>query len=1081
MREAGLVADARERDRALDPRGSFIVQAPAGSGKTELLIQRLLGLLAIVEKPEEIAAITFTRKAAAEMRRRVFAALADARSKPCPGAAHEAKTWKLARAALDQDARRGWSIESSASRLRIQTFDSLCASLTRQMPVLARFGSQPATVEKPEALYREAARETLARIDDGDALAEDVATLLAHLDNDRAQAEELLAGILRRREHWLRYLGGPGIDRAVLEAALGDARADAVERAAAALGEAGLASPAGAGAVGPDDWIAFANDHLTKERKWRARSPIAKALECAEGPVLDALRDLQALPPASYRDDQWAVLEAFARVAKVAVAHLRLVFAARGEADFAEIAQGALAALGTPEEPTDLLLALDYRIRHLLVDEFQDTSFTQVELLARFTAGWEPGDGRTLFVVGDPMQSIYRFREAEVGLFLRARREGIGAVPLEPLRLEANFRSRQGVVEWVNATFAQVMPAREDIAAGAVRYSPSTAGHGADGEAVVVHAFFDDDRAGEAALVARLAQEALADPGPDLAKPRKIAILVRARPALAAIVPALKARGLRFRAIEIDPLAGRPVVRDLLALTRALSHLADRTAWLAVLRAPWCGLTLADLHVLAGEAEGRTKGETLLEAVHDEERVARMSEDGRARLARTLAVLERALGLAGLGSLRDLVEGTWLALGGPACVDSPSAFDEADAFLDHLEASEVAGAVPDMAAFEESLAELHAPADESADPRLEVMTIHKAKGLEFDTVIVPGLGAGSASDERRLFLWLERPRAAHGGPASGLLLAPVHATGEDKDPIHEYLRALEKAKGDHELGRLLYVASTRAMRRLHLVGVAKSGDSHAPGVPKAKKGSSLAKLWPAVEADFVRSLASPSGEVGRLDDVAAPPVVPVRLATAFALPPAPPGVDWRAREDQGREEESVEFSWVTETTRLSGTVVHRWLQRIAEEGLVGWDEPRVRALRSRVRTELRQRGVLDADVEEASARVERALLTALADPKGRWVLGAHTWSRCEYRITALVGGRRRRFAMDRVFEDAQGVRWIVDYKSGRHEGAGAEAFLDRERDRYAAKMRDYVRAFGPESRAALYFPLVPGWREIPES
>jgi hypothetical protein len=70
--------------------------------------------------------------------------------------------------------------------------------------------------------------------------------------------------------------------------------------------------------------------------------------------------------------------------------------------------------------------------------------------------------------------------------------------------------------------------------------------------------------------------------------------------------------------------------------------------------------------------------------------------------------------------------------------------------------------------------------------------------------------------------------------------------------------------------------------------------------------------------------------------------------------------------------------------------------------------------------------------------------------------------------------------MDRVFHDAQGRRWIVDHKSGRHEGTGAEAFLDSERERYAPKLRDYARALGEDVKAALYFPLVPGWRELDE-
>src|SRR5207253_3724806 len=129
------------------------------------------------------------------------------------------------------------------------------------------------------------------------------------------------------------------------------------------------------------------------------------------------------------------VLEAIGGVLRPAIAQLKLVFQARGQVDFTEVAQRALLALGKEGEPTDLALALDYRIRHLLIDEFQDTSISQYELVARLTEGWEAGDGRTLFAVGDPMQSIYRFREAEVGLFLEARRGGIGTVELEQIEL----------------------------------------------------------------------------------------------------------------------------------------------------------------------------------------------------------------------------------------------------------------------------------------------------------------------------------------------------------------------------------------------------------------------------------------------------------------------------------------------------------------------------------------------------------------------------------------------------------------------------------------------------------------------
>ena len=184
--------------------------------------------------------------------------------------------------------------------------------------------------------------------------------------------EALLAGLLRRRDHWLRYLRAAD-QRSALEATLADIRREAVDRAAAALEATGHSGPGGAGAVAAGDWIAFANELLTKKGEWRKGPALAKTL-AGDDEALEALRALQALPPARYEDRQWEALGALVRVATVAVAQLKATFAAHGQADFVEIAQGALRALGTEDDPTDLLLALDYRIHHLLVDEFQDTS-----------------------------------------------------------------------------------------------------------------------------------------------------------------------------------------------------------------------------------------------------------------------------------------------------------------------------------------------------------------------------------------------------------------------------------------------------------------------------------------------------------------------------------------------------------------------------------------------------------------------------------------------------------------------------------------------------------------------------------
>ena len=1039
--------DRQQRERALDPGRSFIVQAPAGSGKTELLIQRYLLLLARVERPEEIVAITFTRKAAAEMRKRVFEAFARARDPERPPEAHAARTWNLARAALETNDRLGWKLEENAARLRVQTIDALCVSLTRRMPIVSRLGAQPETIDDASAHYDEAARNLLSAIEiPDDRRHDDVARLLAHLDNDVGSAVELLVDMLASRDHWLRPVVGDVKDRAALEAALVRVR----EAAAAACRELYPAAPRGVDAM-----IAFANARLTTQGKWRERDPLSQSLKGNE-PLREALVAMQKLPPPCYSDEQWAALEAITRILPSAVAELRLVFAARNQCDFVEVAQGAVRALRDGGGPTDLMLALDYRIRHILVDEFQDTSHAQHELLTLLTEGWEEGDGRTLFVVGDPMQSIYRFRQAEVGLFLDARHAGIGHIALEPLTLSANFRSQPAIVRWVNDAFRRILPKGDDIPAGAVGYSESLPMPAADGPSVEVHPFFDRDLHGEAAQVVALVKRSRAE-DPE----GTIGILVRSRGRLEQIVRALRAAQLPFRAVEIEPLAQCTVVQDLLALTHALTHLGDRIAWLSLLRAPWCGLTLADLYRLGAHG-------TVWDAMNDAARLAAMSDDGRARLLRVRGILAPCVEERMRASLREAVESAWLALGGPGCVENATELEDASVYLDFLEAHEDAGAIADPVTFAQRLRKLYAVPDLQADETLQVMTMHKAKGLEFDTVILPGLGSGTEQDRGRLFTWTKRREAEHADAT--LLVAPINATGSDDEEIYKYIRRVDRAHGEHETGRLLYVATTRARTRLHVCGdVVRNRD----GVFSPRKGSLLAQLWPVVQDRF-----APPGATSVARAPAGPRAAqPLRRAILPLAPLAvPPSVAWIAPPDEFRPRD-IEFSWAGETARRIGTVAHRWLQRIADEGVDNWSREKVEGMAKVFRANLSAAGVGDAELETATQAVTRSLANALDDSRGRWILGPHRESRTEYRLTTQAGNARRTLVVDRLFVDDDGTRWIVDYKTSRHEGSGLEAFLDQERERYADQLARYAALFDAPSRQGLYFPLVRGWRE----
>src|SRR5258706_15164115 len=318
--------------------------------------------------------------------------------------------------------------------------------------------------------------------------------------------------MLAGRDRWLRKTGAVPT-RAELESVLGFERERLLTRARVLY---------------PKASEALARQFLTTKGEWTKRPVTPPELSSVTG-LREALWSLYNMPPAKYDDRQWEALEAILALLKPAVAQLKVLFAERGQADFTEFAHGALAALGSVDDPSDLLLSLDQKISHILVDEFQDTSQSQFSLLEKLVSGWQPGDGRTLFVVGDPMQSSYRFREAEVSLFLQAQHRGVGAIPLESLTLTTNRRSQEGLVAWFNDAFARVLPNKEDQTLGAVPYlaaspfEPKLAG-----PAVSWHCSYD--RVLESKKVVSLVKEATGTK----------AILVRNRAHLDEIVPALK-------------------------------------------------------------------------------------------------------------------------------------------------------------------------------------------------------------------------------------------------------------------------------------------------------------------------------------------------------------------------------------------------------------------------------------------------------------------------------------------------------------------------------------------------------------
>jgi ATP-dependent exoDNAse (exonuclease V) beta subunit len=1097
--------DASARAAALDATCSFIVQAPAGSGKTELLIQRYLALLATVQQPEQVVAITFTRKAAAEMRRRVQTALRAAASGATGKHAHERTTLQLARTVVARDAELDWSLLSQPQRLRVDTLDAFNVWLAQQLPVLADGVAAANIVDRPDEHYREAAGRTVSGITGDDAaLAGHLRVLLRSVDNDAARLVHMLATLLSRRDQWLAHLAGGASPelRAELETALQRLVDDQIATTAALCPAVLLAelppllrhaASFAAGALraelapwlalenAPHDgplalaaWRGIASLLLTREGEWRKRiakpegfGPEHAALRDRCRALLDGVRAEEALrqalvvvstlPEGHYSDLQWQSLESLHQVLLRLVAELKVVFAERREVDFMELALAARRALGQFDAPSDLLLALDRRIQHILVDEFQDTSQSQLRLLELLTAGWQVDDGRTLFLVGDPMQSIYRFRDADMSLFLRAKQRGIGNVVLASLTLANNFRSAPAVVDWVNAAFARVFPPHDDIAAGVAAFHPSAAVRkSVAGQFVRLAPVASGELHAEAERVVEiLAEERTRDPG------QSIAVLVQSRTHLAGLRERLRARGWPVHAVEIDTLEESQVAHDLAGLTRALLHPADRIAWLAVLRAPWCGLRWSDLEALCGNADA-----PILELLREPARLALLTDDGRARVTAITGVLAHAFASRDGASLARWVERTWRELDGPICLDDDADQLAAEQFFALLAGAERHGDLGDPAELHTLLAGVQPQADPPREQGIEIMTMHRAKGLEFDTVVLLGLAREPRPDDPRALQWL--PRVAADG-SEDLLVVPAAAPDDAIGTrLADFVRRAERARDLAERSRLLYVAATRARERLHLVW------QWPPDAAEPKSGTMLAQLWPALAAEAVMRPPAPRVEEGP---------EPVTLTPVLRrLDPPAPAPTTVARVSAEAEPSPPEFAWAGQAAVHVGTVVHRQLQRFADRGIDAWTAAQVRALAGTFERDLLLLGVEPHEVGDARDRVLAALMRALADPRGRWVLGAHAEARSEFRLTVRNGDVLEHLRLDRTFV-ADGKCWIVDFKTSQHEGGDLGAFLDSEVARYRPQLERYAHALAAIDprpiHLGLYFPLLAEFRGWP--
>lgn len=1043
------IIDGNQRQQATNPRESFIVQAPAGSGKTEILTQRYLRLLSTVNAPEQIIALTFTKKAASEMRERIVQALQQAHANYQALSPHQQLTLDYATQALKHSEHLHWNLLQQPNRLKVITIDALCQSINQAIPLLEQQIAYAQISNTPQTHYLNAARSSIQYAIDTPQYQPAIKTLLLHVDNKQERLIELFKTLLIQRDQWLSPLFQAKTQKkSAFEKALKLIEQHEITRFKNTIPRtlaqqlidfartlANLENNAQTPRYRLKDWyeldeinpgLAEGLCKLILDSKNNLRNGIdhhagLKKQDCnpkeyeqlkSEGlellnqlkyypDFLTSLLQISTLPKPEYEKEQWEVLQALFLLLPMLASQLQVIFTEHNEVDFTATAQQALSALGEADYPTDLALYMDNKIQHLLVDEFQDTSITQFELLSRLVQGWEPEDGRTLFIVGDPMQSIYRFRQAEVGLFFRAQEQGVGPVKLKSLQLCCNFRSTKTLVHWVNTHFSDLFPKQCDIESGAVSYHPSVHVKSGD-ESCRIEAFQCEDKHQEAQLVIKtLKQELIRNPE------QKLAILVRSRSQLTEIIYLLRQNNIPYQGTDIDLLAHLMHLKDVWSLTQALLNPGNRLFWLSMLRSPYCGLTLQDIHAIAQF----NKKKSIYTALLQLDKIPGVSEEGRQRAAFFIDVMHQALLQRYQQKLSTWVAQTLNHLHIDSLLNSDQRQDLEQFWL-LIDKYEQQGRIPDT---QEFIGELNALYSQQSKPsQIHIMTIHKSKGLEFDTVLLPGLGSKQNSSDQPLLRWLKLPTQ---NQDHLLLVSPIKAAHQDHCSLYEYLSQIDAEKEAYEAQRVLYVAVTRAKSRLYLFDCSSR-----------------------VSRTSFRSMLKNQEFVSQETDQDLLKTKTCALPELFKLP----ADYYQNTKNNGYLALNPPGSrLISGISRLTGIVTHQLLQWICDNHpQTLTDIPWTLAL-----YELKKLGFDQRNQELALAAIKQHIAQMLQDETGQWILAEHEQEHNEYQLLVEHQNHLVTRIIDRVFI-YQSKLWIIDFKTGKEEPEALQ--------RYQKQLNEYA-------------------------
>ena len=1008
-------SDHQVRKKALG-QGSFIVQAPAGSGKTSLLVKRFLNRLLDVKSPKEVLALTFTNKAAAEMAQRLKEAL--------EGKSEDNEIKKIVEKISKHALKNKWD-EGYIDSLMVMTIDKLALRLIKQTPILSSSGVNFLTDEDPDDLYRETIRETITSNAENH-------LLFKYFDYDYHKLTEQLLALISKRDQWLPIVSGLlRSDDKNIEKIYGTYYTNElniwVEKKIKPnftnedLKELEIIVSYSAdnknidrkdklrSSINYEFWFYIRDLILTKSGK-----QIRKKIDTSSGfpatnegkEIKERLLKLIELKINKFNIlidffnvthhknivDIYPLITPFCLLLIDMVTRLNEKFKERRIIDFTQIMGNAVEAL----RDTHLPLILDQNISHILVDEFQDTNESQLIFIELLTQNFAGNPEKSFFAVGDPMQSIYRFRKAEVEIFSRVQKNGISDLKLTSLFLKVNFRSNKNIIDWLNNSFSKAFPLIDDSDEGSVPYSSCESSNDNLEGGMELIALTSDTKSktaqyeAEALYVLNLIKDTRKS-NPDAS----IAVLTRSKAHLSELITLInkKDTSIPIDAIEMSKILSNQTFQDILSLTKALFDFSDRTNWIAALKSPWCGLSINDLALLF-EKDHKS---LVWELINNIDNTSRLDKNSARRLRSFVEVIRENIQYRGRISHRYFVEGIWRQLNGEESMVDSNDIQNIDLFLELLEeASEILSI--DFIKLERLIENKFISKTSIQKNSIKFLTIQKSKGLEFDHVIIPNLNKRTRNEESDLVLYDKSTLS-------------IKNPGSDKN-LHSYHAYKERKRLDNEKIRLLYVAMTRAKNKCYLIGtVKKEGDLVIPN-----SGTFMNILWPFFSDKFTE-IATPE------DENSFEKFIPKlrRLNDNFY------SGDKRYKRSIDTEELSFCYpNMSTDIQRFTGNIVHKYLEIIVKKQL---DVDKILSNKLDYTESLYlEKNFKKKDIKIGLNLVKKSLEMLKKTSDGRWILNRYLADNSEVSYLLESNNTTTQHIPDRSFIEND-IQWIIDYKT----------------------------------------------------